>query len=136
MTFSTLTRCAAAAPRLPVVTSTTELSRPRRRLALSHISDRVMHILLNGDLSRLRAESVAEQLGVSGTTLRRRLRDENTHYQYLLDRARLFRCEQLLSERWLPGKCLAEELGYLEVNSFYRAFRRWTGRCYSEYGPV
>jgi AraC family mar-sox-rob regulon transcriptional activator len=24
-------------------------------------------------------------------------------------------------------------LGYLEVNSFYRAFRRWTGLTYSEY---
>jgi AraC-like DNA-binding protein len=28
---------------------------------------------------------------------------------------------------------MADELGYLEVNSFYRAFRRWTGITYSEY---
>jgi hypothetical protein len=43
------------------------------------------------------------------------------------------RCEAQLRQRWLPGKCLAEELGYLEINSFYRAFRRWTGVSYSEY---
>ena len=66
-------------------------------------------------------------------TLRRRLRADHTSYQFLLDRARHYRCEQQLRQRWLPGKCLADQLGYLEVNSFYRAFRRWTGLTYSEY---
>ena len=46
---------------------------------------------------------------------------------------RRYRCEKALAQRWLPGKCLADELGYLEINSFYRAFRRWTGMSYSEY---
>ncbi|MEM9255731.1 MAG: AraC family transcriptional regulator [Pseudomonadota bacterium] len=102
-------------------------------LPLSRTTDRVLQILLGGDLSRLRAESVAESLGMSSTTLRRRLRADHTCYQFLLDRARQYRCEQLLRNVWLPGKCLADELGYLEVNSFYRAFRRWTGLTYSEY---
>jgi AraC family transcriptional regulator, mar-sox-rob regulon activator len=96
-------------------------------------TDRVLQILLNGDLSRVRADSVAESMGISPTTLRRRLRADHTHYQFLLDRARQYRCEQQLRDLWLPGKCLADQLGYLEVNSFYRAFRRWTGVNYSEY---
>ncbi|MFV0277306.1 MAG: helix-turn-helix domain-containing protein [Parahaliea sp.] len=100
---------------------------------LSRTTDRVLQILLHGDLSRLRAEAVACRLGMSCTTLRRRLRADHTHYQFLLDRARQYRCEQQLRSTWLPGKCLADELGYLEVNSFYRAFRRWTGLSYSEY---
>lgn len=102
-------------------------------MPLSRTTDRVLQILLNGDLSRLRADSVAESLGMSGTTLRRRLRADHTCYQFLLDRARQYRCEQILRNMWLPGKCLADELGYLEVNSFYRAFRRWTGMSYSDY---
>ena len=102
-------------------------------LALSRTTDRVLQILLGGNLARLRADSVAESLGMSGTTLRRRLRADHTCYQFLLDRARQYRCEQILREMWQPGKCLADELGYLEVNSFYRAFRRWTGLSYSEY---
>jgi AraC family mar-sox-rob regulon transcriptional activator len=108
---------------------------PEKRgyLALSRTTDRVLQILLGGDLARLRADSVAESLGMSSTTLRRRLRADHTCYQFLLDRARQYRCEQLLRKMWLPGKCLADELGYLEVNSFYRAFRRWTGLSYSEY---
>ena len=100
---------------------------------LYRTTDRVLKILLNSDLSRLRADSVAESLGISPTTLRRRLRADHTHYQFLLDRARQYRCEQQLRNDWLPGKCLADQLGYLEVNSFYRAFRRWTGLNYSEY---
>jgi AraC-like DNA-binding protein len=102
-------------------------------MPLSRTTDRVLEILLDGDLARLRAESVAERLGISCTTLRRRLRNDHTNYQFLLDRARQYRCESRLRERWLPGKCLADELGYLEVNSFYRAFRRWTGMSYSAY---
>jgi len=102
-------------------------------MPLSRTTDRVLEILLDGDLARLRAESVAERLGISCTTLRRRLRNDHTNYQFLLDRARQYRCERRLGERWLPGKCLADELGYLEVNSFYRAFRRWTGMSYSAY---
>ncbi|MEP5567621.1 MAG: AraC family transcriptional regulator [Halioglobus sp.] len=96
-------------------------------------TDRVLQILLNDDLSRVRADSIAESMGISPTTLRRRLRADHTHYQFLLDRARQYRCEQQLRNLWLPGKCLADQLGYLEVNSFYRAFRRWTGLNYSEY---
>jgi len=102
-------------------------------MPLSRTTDRVLQILLNGDLSRLRADAVASSLGMSGTTLRRRLRADHTCYQFLLDRARQYRCEQILRTMWLPGKCLADELGYLEVNSFYRAFRRWTGMSYSDY---
>lgn len=105
-------------------------------MPLSRTTDRVLEILLDGDLARLRAESVAERLGISCTTLRRRLRNDHTNYQFLLDRARQYRCERRLGERWLPGKCLADELGYLEVNSFYRAFRRWTGMSYSAYKQV
>lgn len=102
-------------------------------MALSRTTDRVLQILLTGDLSRMRADSVAETLGMSGTTLRRRLRADHTCYQFLLDRARQYRCEQSLSQQWQPGKCLADQLGYLEVNSFYRAFRRWNGMSYSDY---
>lgn len=101
--------------------------------SLSRTTDKVMQILLTGDLSRLRADSVAAELSMSATTLRRRLRADQTSYQFLLDRARQYRCEQMLQDQWLPGKCLADELGYLEVNSFYRAFRRWTGLSYSAY---
>lgn len=117
----------------PLLTQSAQTAQTKPYKIVSRTTDRVLQILLNGDLSRLRADSVAESLGMSSTTLRRRLRADHTCYQFLLDRARQYRCEQTLRETWLPGKCLADELGYLEVNSFYRAFRRWTGISYSDY---
>ena len=107
-------------------------SKPRY-FSLSRTTDKVLKILLGGDLSRIRADSVAHELGMSATTLRRHLKADHTTYQFLLDRTRQYRCEQLIRDTWIPGKCVADRLGYLEVNSFYRAFRRWTGVSYSQY---
>ena len=53
-------------------------------------------------------------------------------YQTILDEVRRHRCEERLADDWVPEKCLAWDLGYAEVNSFYSAFRRWTGRNYSD----
>ena len=47
-------------------------------LAFERTTDRVLQILLGGDLARLRADSVAESLGMSSTTLRRRGADSTT----------------------------------------------------------
>ncbi len=104
----------------------------RPKDSLSRTTAKVIHLLLTGDLARLRSDSIADELGISPTTLRRRLRADEVSYQELLDMARQHRCEQQLGQRWLPGKTLAWELGYAEVNSFYRAFKRWTGTSYSE----
>ncbi|MBE9537746.1 MAG: helix-turn-helix transcriptional regulator [Proteobacteria bacterium] len=104
-----------------------------RYFSLSRTTDKVLKILLGGDLSRLRADTVAQSLGISGTTMRRRLKADHTTYQFLLDRTRQYRCERIIRQTWMPGKCMADKLGYLEVNSFYRAFKRWTGLGYSQY---
>lgn len=100
--------------------------------SLSKTTAKVLHLLLTRDLSRLRSESVADELGISPTTLRRRLRADQVNYQELLDLARQYRCEKRLAKTWVPGKTLAWDLGYAEVNSFYRAFKRWTGSNYSD----
>jgi AraC family mar-sox-rob regulon transcriptional activator len=102
------------------------------RQYLSNTTLKVIDALISGDLSRIRSETLADSLRISPTTLRRRLGKDNLNYQSILDAARRYRCEEKLADAWVPGKCLAWELGYAEVNSFYRAFRRWTGRNYSE----
>lgn len=99
---------------------------------LSNTTLKVIDALMSGDLSRIRSETLADSLRISPTTLRRRLGRDNLNYQSILDATRRYRCEEKLADSWVPGKCLAWELGYAEVNSFYRAFRRWTGRNYSE----
>ena len=99
---------------------------------LSRTTISVIDLLLTSYLLRLRSEEVADAVHFSPTTLRRRLRADGIHYQSIVGQVRRHRCTLMLEKRWLPSKCVAWELGYAEVNSFYRAFRRWTGHNYSD----
>ncbi|MDJ0852981.1 MAG: AraC family transcriptional regulator [Myxococcota bacterium] len=72
-------------------------------------------------------ESVARTLGLSVRTLQRRLREESTSFRAVRDAVR---CE--LAEAWLADASLsisqvAERLGFSDVASFDKAFKRWTG---------
>ena len=71
---------------------------------LCRTTDRVLQILLRDDPARVRADTVARELGMSSTTLRRRLRADHTCYQFLLDRARQYRCERRLRQHRWPGR--------------------------------
>lgn len=85
------------------------------------------------DLSRTTSERVAEGLNISTTTLRRRLRAEGVSYQEILDGVRMGRLEAFMRRRGYRayGTSIYIDLGYYEVNSLYRAFRRWYG-CHYE----
>lgn len=72
-------------------------------------------------------EAMARALGLSARTLQRRLRDEGTSHQELLDAMRREMAERYL-ERSDVALCeVAYLLGYSEPAAFHRAFRRWTG---------
>jgi AraC family transcriptional regulator, mar-sox-rob regulon activator len=91
-------------------------------------TEKVQEYLRTCDLRRTRQETVAEALGLSNTTMRRRLRAEGVQYYELVEAERLRRCEQLLQDKPMArGKEMMDELGYTELNSFFRAFKRWTG---------
>ena len=94
---------------------------------------RVLRLLLMANLENLHAADVAACLNMSASTLRRRLKREGTSYQELLDNVRQHRCERILQRRWVPGKCLATRLGFTHANSFYRAFKKWTGVNYTDH---
>jgi AraC-like DNA-binding protein len=71
---------------------------------------------------------MARRMGTSERTLHRRLADEATTYQRVLDETRREIADELLG---LPGariKEVALTLGFSDVRAFRRAYRRWTGR--------
>lgn len=68
--------------------------------------------------------SVARALGVSASTLIRRLREENTGFAALLLERRLQHAERLLTLGDTPVAAIALAVGYAENASFTRAFRR------------
>lgn len=85
--------------------------------------------LASSDLSRVRADDLARHCNMSCTTMRRRLRTSGATWSRLVDAERQTRCQRILQERGRRayGKVMQSELGYSELNSFYRAFRRWYG---------
>lgn len=92
-------------------------------------SDRVRHRIANelasGDPT---AEHVAEALGMSPRTLRRRLKDEGTSHQQILDDVRNELARSYLAEGRLGITEVAFLLGFSDASAFHKAFRRWTGR--------
>ena len=74
------------------------------------------------------AERVAQRLKMSPRTLRRRLKDEGTSHQRLLDELRHELALKLLEVEGLGIDEVAQRLGFSESTSFHRAFKRWTGR--------
>lgn len=71
---------------------------------------------------------VAEKLALSRRTLHRRLKDESTTFQRVLDALREELARHYLSRSEYSCTEIAFLLGYEETNSFYRAFRAWTGQ--------
>jgi AraC-like DNA-binding protein len=72
-------------------------------------------------------DAVARALGLSARTLQRRLTDEGTSYQDVLDGARAELARAYLDEGWSVTEA-AFMLGFADISSFSRAFRRWTGQ--------
>jgi AraC-like DNA-binding protein len=82
---------------------------------------------LNTQLDLGSFEQVAQGLGLSTHTLRRRLRDEGHSFQQIKDTLRRGRAVHLLQNTALPVASIAEALGFSEPAAFTRAFKKWTG---------
>lgn len=84
-------------------------------------------------LGELSAEVVAAQLSMSDRTLRRRLRDEATSYQEILDDVRAELAHRYLRDDKQGIDEVAHQLGFSDASAFTKAFRRWTGRTPADF---
>jgi AraC-like DNA-binding protein len=84
----------------------------------------VMEALPSGPPS---LETLARALGVSPRSLRRRLGDEGTSFQALVEETRSALARQYLQASKLTVSEIAFLVGFSELSPFQRAFRRWTG---------
>ncbi|MCT2530629.1 AraC family transcriptional regulator [SAR92 clade bacterium H921] len=79
------------------------------------------------------SQIIAQRLGMSSRTLQRKLGEEGTHYQDVLNELRLELALYFLKNTALSLDSIAYELGYAEARSFYRSFKLWTGRTAGSY---
>ncbi|SDR98523.1 AraC-type DNA-binding protein [Halopseudomonas xinjiangensis] len=85
---------------------------------------RRIHLLLG--TGEITVDRVATPLNISPRHLRRKLNQEGTSYEQLVDEVRRESAVRLISEGQLSLTSIAYELGFLDPSSFTRAFRRWT----------
>jgi AraC-like DNA-binding protein len=73
------------------------------------------------------SEALAEQLGISVRALSRRLASEGLSLTEVIDEVLYARAQSLLRRPGATAASVAVALGYAELSSFFRAFRRWSG---------
>jgi len=89
------------------------------------VENEVQKLLPHGNAER---QNVANALGMSTRTLSRRLAEEDTTFEDVVDRLRQSLALQYIKERELSLSQIAWLIGYEGSTSLNHAFRRWTGR--------
>ena len=90
----------------------------------------IQQFLLNGEVC---IENVADHLHVSVRTLQRRLADEASSYNQLLDQVRQQLAIDFCKAPGATATDIAFRLGFTDSGSFGRCFRRWTGESFTSY---
>jgi AraC-like DNA-binding protein len=84
-------------------------------------------------LGNLTADGVAAQFNMSNRTLRRRLQEEETSYQEILDDVRADLARHYLTKEKREIDEVAFLLGFSDPSAFTKAFRRWTGQTPADF---
>jgi AraC-like DNA-binding protein len=88
------------------------------------VSEAIVRLLHLGEPRR---EAIASSLAMADRTLQRRLQEEGTSFQQLLDDARRDLAQKYLAEeRYTLGQ-VADLLGFADQSNFFRAHKRWFG---------
>jgi AraC-like DNA-binding protein len=98
---------------------------PVRGSFRSRVENAIVPLLPHGEAG---AAAVASRLGLSERTFARRLAAEGLTFSTLLDRLKLDLANRYLADHDTSISQIAWLLGYQEVSSFSKAFKRWTGR--------
>lgn len=89
--------------------------------SVAHLS----RLFMGEELPQL--DSVAAVMGVSVRTLQRRLAEHGVDFSSIIEKTRFEAAMRLMRDRSIGLLEIALELGYSDLSSFSRAFRRWTG---------
>jgi AraC-like DNA-binding protein len=128
--------------RKPLPMANAQLARQNDQVVMAYlarfdgaqISERVraemISRLASGEPARA---DVARSLLMTEKTLQRRLKDEDTNYQQILEGTRRELAQQYLREGNISVCEVTFRLGFSDQSSFTRAFKRWTGKAPGEF---
>jgi AraC-like DNA-binding protein len=92
------------------------------------LTERTLQLLRKLEGHYPQMPQVAHMLNCSPRTYRRRLDDEDTSFQQLLDQVRTEHATHYLQTTRLPLASIAFMIGFNDVSNFRRAYIRWTGQ--------
>jgi AraC-like DNA-binding protein len=81
-------------------------------------------------------EDIAKQLAVSSRSLQRRLLEDGETFTSLLDKTRQDIARQYVTDKQYELTEVAFLLGFSELSTFSRSFKRWTGQSPDQYRKV
>lgn len=99
----------------------------------SSMTDRVTRLLRQNIAQSVSLDDAARTLAVSEPTLRRHLAAEGHSFRDLKDVVRRDAAIELLHGTQKTLERVAESLGFSDVSTFHRAFKRWTGAAPGDY---
>jgi len=95
----------------------------------ARVAETVRALLAQGSPRR---EDVAAQLGMTERALQRKLQQESTSFQHVVDETRREMAATLLADARRPIGNIAHLLGFNDESNFFRACRRWYGAAPGE----
>lgn len=101
-----------------------QMTQMSRRFSLK-VRDYLRKELSNGEISK---RQTASAMYMTERTLLRRLKDEGTTFQEILDQLREQLAYEYLHRSNLTVQDVSALLGFSDASTFSRAFKRWTGR--------
>lgn len=112
----------------------TELRRTlERRSSAVSFTESVRRLLEEENPGRGSSHNVAARLGISASTLKRRLGDEGTTFRNVRQSLLRERAIVRLLDQSLTTSQIAKDLGYSDTANFSHAFKRWTGQSPSAF---
>ena len=96
------------------------------------MAQRVRELLAGREGHYPKLSAAAAYFSMSSSTLIRRLKEENSSFQELLDDTRRERAHWYLTHTQRTVEDIAARLGYVDTTNFSRTFRRWYGATPSE----
>ena len=104
-----------------------------RVLSSSKIYAKMVYYLHSHYTEDITLANAAERFQYSQSHLRRILSEQGTSFTQLLEEIRIYHARQLLLESTLSHEAVARETGFTSPETFYRAFKRQTGKTPSEF---
>jgi len=109
------------------------LARLERAEVTVQVQAKLIQLLPSG---KVEEGFIARALNLSLRSLQRKLEERGVTFRKLLDDTRQQLAEQYLKDSTLSVSEIAYLLGFAEVSSFSRAFKRWTGHAPRTASPV